>query len=88
MSDSLNDKKSQILKLVDEYVKEKQASKTWNPDKDWVAYSGDVYSSDEYIAGVQTLLDGWLVFGKNCAAFEQEFPQHLGKKYGSICNQF
>lgn len=85
MSKLIN-KKQQILDLVAEFIKEKQASTTWNQDKDWVAYSGPNYDDKEYVAAINTLLDGWLIFGKNCRTFEEEFPKHLGKKHGSICN--
>lgn len=83
---TLTDKKQQLLELVAEYIKEKQSDLNWNSSKDWVSYSGPNYDEKEYVAAISTLLDGWLIFGKNCRAFEEEFPKHLGKKHGSICN--
>lgn len=82
----IQDKKEKILQLVSEYIKEKQALEVWNKDKDWVSYSGPNYNDKEYVAAINTLLDGWLIFGKNCRNFEEEFPKFLGKKLGSICN--
>lgn len=83
---TLADKKQQLLDLVADYIKTKQSDSSWDQSKDWVSYSGPNYDEKEYVAAISTLLDGWLIFGKNCRAFEEEFPQHLGKKHGSICN--
>lgn len=83
---TLADKKQQLLELVADYIKTKQSESNWDQSKDWVSYSGPNYDEKEYVAAISTLLDGWLIFGKNCRTFEEDFPQHLGKKYGSICN--
>lgn len=83
---TLEDKKSKILELVAEYIKEKHDNKTWTPGKDWVAYSGNHYNEDEFVAAVDTLLGEWLIFGGNCAEFEKVFPEYLGKRLGSVVN--
>lgn len=80
-----NDKVKHILNLVEEYIDEKD-KKTWTPGKDWVAYSGPVFTSDEYKAAIEVLLDGWLIFGENARQFEKEFADHLGKKHGALTN--
>jgi len=59
------DKLQQILNLVDEYVTEREENKSWIPGQDWVSYSGPVYDRDEYMAAIEVLLSGWLIFGKN-----------------------
>jgi len=73
-----------ILELVSEYVKSKE--KEWKPGEDWVSYSGPVFSSEEYVEAVKTILDGWLVFGRKGRDFELKFSEHLGKKYGVLTN--
>lgn len=80
------DKLTEILSLVKEYITEKQASESWTPGKDWVSYSGPVFDEKEYLAAVNVLLDGWMIFGKNGRNFETEFPKHLGKLFGTLTN--
>lgn len=79
-------KKDQILKLVDEYIKEQQASKSWTAGKDWVQYAGPYFNSDEYVKSIETLLAGWLVLGQQGITFESNFPKLLNKQYGVLTN--
>jgi len=76
----------QILALVDSYVKRKEEEKTWVPGKDWVYYAGPYFNSDEYIDGVKTLLNGWLVLGTDGARFERKFSKLMGKEKGLLTN--
>jgi len=80
------DKKQHILGLVRDYIDEKTATKSWVAEEDWVTYSGPVFDSEEYVAAINCLLGEWLVFGENAGKFENAFPQHLGRKYGSLTN--
>ena len=74
--------KQQILNLVQEYIEQKLENEEWNPGEDWVSYSGPVFDASEYLAAVDVLLDGWMIFGKNASEFEGKFPSKLGKLYG------
>jgi CDP-6-deoxy-D-xylo-4-hexulose-3-dehydrase len=76
----------EILKLVEQYIKEKDAEKTWEAGKDWVQYSGPYFTHDEYVRAVKTLLGGWLVLGADANKFETKFPPLLGKEYGLFVN--
>lgn len=76
----------EILKLVEEYIKNKDANKTWTPGEDWVQYAGPFYDADEYVRAVKTLLGGWLVLGAEAIKFERTFPKLLGKEYGLFVN--
>ena len=76
----------EILKLVEQYIKEKDAEKTWEAGKDWVQYSGPYFTHDEYVRAVKTLLGGWLVLGAEANKFETKFPPLLGKEYGLFVN--
>ena len=78
-------KLEKILSLVREYAEENLLKKTWE-EGDWINYSGPNFSSDEYAAAVETLLDGWLVIGGKSREFENNFPLHLGKRYGILTN--
>jgi CDP-4-dehydro-6-deoxyglucose reductase, E1 len=76
----------EILKLVKEYIDNKQATKTWTAGKDFIPYAGAHYDSAEYVAAVESLLKGWLVMGDNGLKFERDFPQQFGKKHGILTN--
>ena len=80
-----NEKLEKILSLVEEYAKENLIDKPWSPG-DWINYSGPNFSSIEFKEAVNTLLDGWLVFGKKARSFEETFPKHLGKNFGMLTN--
>lgn len=76
----------EILKLVEQYIKDKDSQKTWEAGKDWVQYSGPYFTHDEYVRAVKTLLSGWLVLGAEANKFETKFPPLLGKEYGLFVN--
>jgi CDP-6-deoxy-D-xylo-4-hexulose-3-dehydrase len=75
-----------ILKLVEQYVKEKHSQKKWEAGKDWVQYAGPYFSSDEYVAAVKSLLGEWLVLGADAIKFEHKFPKLFGKELGLLTN--
>jgi len=85
MSSEIDSKKEEILKLVEEFFKEKQ-KKVWQKSNDWVEYSGPNFDHQEYVSAIESLLSEWLIFGKNGSAFEKQFPKHLGKKFGVLTN--
>lgn len=76
----------EILKLVREHIEQKQAAKTWTAGKDFVNYAGAYYDSAEYMAGVESLLKGWLAMGDAGLKFEREFPKYFGKSKGIVTN--
>jgi len=78
--------KDKILDLVKEVIAEKTLNKKWVPGKDWVRYAGPLFDAEEYIAAISSLLDGWLVLGKDAMVFEKTFPKLLGKDYGILTN--
>ncbi len=69
----------QILQQVREYIREKQANKTWQAGRDFVNYAGAYYNEDEFVAGVGSLLNGWLAMGDQGLQFERQFPKQFGK---------
>lgn len=76
----------EILDLVKKYIDEKQAARTWTAGKDFVNYAGAYYDSDEYQAGIESLLKGWLAMGDDGLKFEREFPRQFGKTRGILTN--
>jgi len=82
----MSDKLAEILELVEQYIQEKKEGESWSPGQDWVKYSGPYFGTDEYTSAIESLLNGWLIFGKKARQFELEFPQHLGQTYGTLTN--
>lgn len=81
----MQNKLNKILELVNDYITEKHNNIKWMPG-DWITYSGPTYSSDEYIAAIETLLGEWLIFGKKANEFENSFPKYVGKTWGTLVN--
>lgn len=75
-----------ILQLVEKYIAEKDAQKTWVAGEDWVQYAGPYFTHEEYVRAIKTLLHGWLVLGAETNKFETKFPKLLGKEYGLFVN--
>tara|TARA_A100001515_G_scaffold145030_1_gene151419 strand:- start:10044 stop:11393 length:1350 start_codon:yes stop_codon:yes gene_type:complete len=82
----MSEKLEKILDLVSEYIVDKKKNDKWDAGIDWLSYSGPHYDENEYVAAVKSLLDEWLVFGKDCRDFEIEFPKLLGLQRGVLTN--
>lgn len=78
--------KEEIFKLIGEYITDKHKSKKWVAGQDWVQYAGPLFGPEEFIAATNTLLDEWLVLGKDAISFEKRFPILLGKRHGVVVN--
>ena len=52
-----------ILDAVKQYIDQQQAKRSWVAGRDFVNYAGSYYDSAEFVAGVESLLKGWLVMG-------------------------
>jgi CDP-4-dehydro-6-deoxyglucose reductase, E1 len=76
----------EILDAVKVYIDQQQAKKTWVAGRDFVNYAGSYYDSREYIAGVESLLKGWLAMGDAGVKFEKRFPPLFGKTHGILTN--
>jgi CDP-6-deoxy-D-xylo-4-hexulose-3-dehydrase len=76
----------EILDLVENFIKEKNESKTWRPGKDWVQYAGPFFGTEEYTEAVKSILNGWLVLGQAGIRFEHKFPRLMDKEFGVLTN--
>jgi len=82
-----NDEKlTQILDLVDDYITTKRKEAKWVAGEDWVRYAGPFFDSDEYVRSVGSLLSEWLVMGQDSLKFERKFPKYFGKEHGILTN--
>ena len=69
----------EILDQVKHYIDQKQAAKTWVAGRDFVNYAGAYYDSKEFVAGVESLLSGWLAMGGKGLEFERAFRNTLAR---------
>lgn len=76
----------EILKLIGDYIEDRDKDKIWRPGIDWVQYSGPYYDAEEIKSAVKSLLGQWLVLGTDANKFEKRFPKFLGKKMGILTN--
>jgi len=76
----------EILDAVKAYIDQQQAKKIWVAGRDFVNYAGSYYDSREYMAGVESLLKGWLAMGDAGVKFEKRFPPLFGKTHGILTN--
>ena len=77
----------EILLAVEKYIENKQLNKKeWRPGQDWVHYAGPYYNSEEYKNAISTLLNGWLVLGKEGTKFERKFKKFFDKNHGILTN--
>ena len=81
VNDEIDRKIKELVQL-----KQSQKFKNWIPGKDWVQYSGSYFDDDEYIAGIECFLNGWLALGENGIRFERQFRSKLGKDHGALTN--
>lgn len=75
---------NKIKELVS--LKRNILDKKWIAGKDWVQYAGTYFEDDEFIAGIESFLDGWLALGESGIRFEREFKSKLGKNFGALTN--
>lgn len=73
-----------IKELVE--LKLESKKKDWIEGQDMVQYAGSVFDEKEFIAGIDTFLDGWLGLGENGIRFENKFSPRLGKEFGALTN--
>lgn len=81
LSEEIDKKIKELVQL-----KRSQEKKKWIPGVDPIQYAGSYFDDDEFIAGIDCLLDGWLALGENGIRFERQFKEKLGKQYGALTN--
>lgn len=78
--------KESILEQVSLYIQNKHKSKSWTAGKDWVQYAGPFFDENEYVHAIDSLLNEWLVMGKDSIKFESQFPKYFNKNFGILTN--
>ena len=80
------DLKEEILKLVDQFSKEKFTKVDFVPGESSVPVSGKVLNNEELKFMVEASLDGWLTTGRFNKEFEKKIAEIIGAKLAMTVN--
>jgi CDP-6-deoxy-D-xylo-4-hexulose-3-dehydrase len=78
--------RSQILELTRDFFSQKTKIKTFQPGIDPVPVSGKVLSAEDYVALVDSSLDGWLTAGRHTKVFERQLADFVGARSALFVN--
>ena len=78
--------RAEILKLVEEYYRERFTGHTFEPGKDTVHYAGRVFDADELVKLVDASLDFFLTASRYADQFESTFADYFGLASASLVN--
>ena len=76
----------QILDLTKRYFEENKSNKVFEPGVDPVPVSGKVLSSEDFVALVDSSLDGWLTAGRHTKNFERKLADFVGARSSLFVN--
>lgn len=83
----LEEAKNSILKQVQLYAQNKlQNLKPFRPGLDPIPVSGKVLSPEDYVALVESSLDGWLTAGRFTEEFERALSNYVGARSALFVN--
>jgi CDP-6-deoxy-D-xylo-4-hexulose-3-dehydrase len=78
--------RAEILKLVEEYYRERFAGRPFQPGADTIHYAGRVFDSEELVRLVDSSLDFFLTAGRYADQFETEFAEFFGLSSALLVN--
>ena len=78
--------RSQILELTTSYADLLLKPNSFNPGLDSVPVSGKVLTSEDFVALIDSSLDGWLTAGRFTADFERQLVQFVGARSALFVN--
>ncbi len=81
-----NDLRTEILRLVAEYHRERFGDSPFRPGVDAVHYAGRVFDAQEMQALVDSALDFFLTAGRYADQFETEFAEYFGLAAAHLVN--
>jgi CDP-6-deoxy-D-xylo-4-hexulose-3-dehydrase len=83
---SNDQERNEILELVRAFANKKLAAQEFVPDESNVPVSGKVLDADDYVALVDSSLDGWLTAGRFTEQFERELAKFVGARSSIFVN--
>lgn len=78
--------RTQIMKLSEEYYREKYPDKTFSPGDDYIPVSGKVIDSSELINSIDAALDMWFTSGRHANQFERNLAKYFNVRHAILCN--
>jgi len=75
-----------LKKQITKYYKKKFKKQHFIPEVSPVSVSGKVFDHNEFLTGVEAVLDGWWTEGHFAEEFEGKFSKFLGVRYVSLVN--
>jgi CDP-4-dehydro-6-deoxyglucose reductase, E1 len=78
--------RGEILKLVEEYYRERFSGHSFDPGTDTVHYAGRVFDADELVKLVDASLDFFLTAGRYADQFESAFAEFFGLSDALLVN--
>jgi CDP-6-deoxy-D-xylo-4-hexulose-3-dehydrase len=82
----VEDLRSQILSYTGQFAAKKEATKKFTPGVDSVPVSGKVLSPEDYIALVDSCLDGWFTAGRYTSEFQRKLAKYVGARHALFVN--
>jgi CDP-6-deoxy-D-xylo-4-hexulose-3-dehydrase len=83
---SNDQERNEILELVRAFANKKLAAQQFVPNESNVPVSGKVLDADDYVALVDSSLDGWLTAGRFTEQFERELAKFVGARSSIFVN--
>lgn len=78
--------RSQILGLTKEFFDQSSKNSSFEPGVDPVPVSGKVLTAEDYVALVDSSLDGWLTAGRHTKLFERQLADFVGARSALFVN--
>ncbi len=78
--------RAEILKLVEEYHRERFANRPFDPGTDTIHYAGRVFDADELVKLVDSSLDFFLTASRYSDQFEADFAEVFGLSNAFLVN--
>ena len=85
-NDELDSLREQILRLTHKYGEKYTAVKTFKAGVDPIPVSGKLLSAIDFVALVESSLDGWLTAGRFTAEFERQLAEFVGARSALFVN--
>ena len=83
---SLDSDRIEILDKVRKFAEAKLQLSAFNPGESNVPVSGKVLDSEDFVALVDSSLDGWLTSGRYTEEFERELAKFIGARGSKFVN--
>jgi CDP-6-deoxy-D-xylo-4-hexulose-3-dehydrase len=81
-----NELRAQILDLTEKFFEASKTRRPFEPGVDPVPVSGKVLGPEDFVALVDSSLDGWLTAGRHTKLFERQLADYVGARSALFVN--